>query len=69
MTWYETSVGNYINSDQIVAIGPDLVGSDWMIRVNSPNVGILNCGPYLTENDAREAVRKLVAGVDPSTIV
>ena len=75
MTWYQCTDGAYVNTATCRLV-PVQVSSSWRIGVQNggasstvdPNV-YLNAGPYSTSSDAVEAIRKLVSGVDPSTIV
>lgn len=68
MVWFKKTDGDYINSDSISMLFAE--GSSGNYRISAPGTGnTLNCGPYSTETDAQETIRKLISGVDPSTIV
>ncbi|MER6942497.1 hypothetical protein ABT294_00615 [Nonomuraea sp. NPDC000554] len=65
--WWKCNAG-YINSQLIGVLEVRLTGSQYSIAVKGDNV-ILNAGPYSTAAEPETALRKLVQGVDPATIV
>lgn len=67
MAWYELDDGGFVNLDLVKSLGIVLASGSWFIQV--PDIGTLNCGPYANTTDAQEAIRKLVSGVLPGTIV
>ncbi|MEU0467311.1 hypothetical protein ABZ215_25190 [Amycolatopsis sp. NPDC006131] len=69
MTWWATNEGSYVNSDEIAGLYPVQIGSNWWIRPENVNSKTLAAGPFTSAADATEAIRKLVCGVAPSTVV
>jgi hypothetical protein len=67
--WWELE-GNdgFVNSSQIAGLLTLLDGGSWKIRPTPSFTSSLK-GTYASEADAQNQARKLVQGVDPSTIV
>jgi hypothetical protein len=67
MGWLKRDDGNYVNMETGVPATAFQSGpTSWRIRTAGSQT--LNAGPYTTEADAQEAIRKIVQGVDPATL-
>lgn len=70
MSWWKTATGDYVNSGSVLTlVAGQSIPSTWWIYPQNTSQPRLNAGPYATQADAQEAIRKLVGGIDPSTIV
>lgn len=66
--WRLSNNDGYVNAELVSGLSPVGSGSSWRIRPDG-SASDLEAGPYTSEADAAEAIRKLVGGIDPSTIV
>lgn len=75
---FATHPDGYVNSEKVSYLEPVWFETSppgtfaFFIKVNAsdlPGATYLNTGSFASEADAGEGIRKLVAGVDPSTIV
>lgn len=73
MAWVENrDSSGFINLDaaNVSCIRAEQVGSSWALSVVGEGEGFyIKAGPYSSQADALEAIRKLVLGTDASTIV
>jgi hypothetical protein len=71
MTWVKLANGNYLNLGMVtrlLAVEP--VTGQWRISVSGTAANdVIEAGPYASEADAQDAIRKLTLGVDASTVI
>lgn len=66
MSWLLLNTGDYVNLDAINTLTATQVGSIWLIK--APGTLTLP-GTFATQAAAQDAIRKLVKGVDSTTLV
>lgn len=64
--WVSNVNGDYVNLDAVTLLTVVQSGSNW--RISGPT-GQWILGVFTTQADAQDALRELVHGVDPSTLI